>query len=180
MNHFSTYLVAAILLTGSLTACEKDSTEPLPEEFYVQGQQDGQTWLEQGSGAYNKTQQTFTISAGTASATQRYARYTSLHLPFSMPKKQFDALVKSTPTQVQSLQAYWLQIEDEDIVTDSFRSDSLNLPAIEITRLDTVEKIIEGRFQATLKRDSHFTNKEELKRFEKGSFRVRYKEFTIQ
>ncbi|QNE38626.1 hypothetical protein F1C16_03190 [Hymenobacter sp. NBH84] len=179
MKYFSTYLVVTFL-AGILTACEKNSIEPLPEEslseFYVHAQQNGKNWLERGSAAYHKTQQIFSISAGTPSSTEKY---TSLYLQFSMPKERFDALVKSTPAQIQNPEALWLQTENEDIVTDSFRSDSLNVPTIEIIRIDTVEKVVEGRFQATLQRDSHFTKKVELKRFEKGTFRVRYKEFTI-
>jgi hypothetical protein len=48
------------------------------------------------------------------------------------------------------------------------------LPDLEITRLDTVAKVVEGRFQATLVRDKRWTTQTEVMRFTHGSFRVQY------
>ena len=52
----------------------------------------------------------------------------------------------------------------------------MSLPTIKITLLDTVQKVVEGRFEAILYRDKHLTQQVEKMQFTEGSFRVRYQE----
>lgn len=53
-------------------------------------------------------------------------------------------------------------------------ADATGLPVLEITRLDTVAKVVEGRFQANLLREKKWTTQTETMQFTDGSFRVQY------
>lgn len=93
-----------------------------------------------------------------------------LQLSFALPKKQ-------VLSSVQALPAEWKLLIGGDGITDSYAStDGTGLPSIQITKLDTVQRIVEGRFEAVLRRKAVYTQQTELMRFTNGSFRVRYKE----
>ncbi|MBW3129228.1 hypothetical protein [Hymenobacter profundi] len=174
MNYFST-LLAATLLASSLTACDKDSAEPLLEEpqaeFYVQARQNDNVWLKTGVtgvyGNYYKSKRTFFV---TGADPQSIGIVEKLTLSFSMPKRQ---LLSS----IQALPATWLEIGGGDMIFNQFMSTTAQgLPTIQVTQLDTINRIIEGRFEATLQRDDFYTKQVELKRFKSGTFRVQYYE----
>lgn len=78
-------------------------------------------------------------------------------------------------TPVQALPASWVTLVGGDIISNRYATaDTTSLPTLEITRLDTVAKVVEGRFRATLVRDKHLTAQTEVMVFTNGSFRVQY------
>lgn len=66
-------------------------------------------------------------------------------------------------------------IGQDGIINNYQTTDSTGLPSITVTRLDTVQKIVEGRFEATLRRNKHYTKQVQLMRFTEATFRVRYR-----
>jgi hypothetical protein len=78
---------------------------------------------------------------------------------------------------VQALPASWAELIGYDAAGNSYETaDAASLPDIEVTRLDTVAKIVEGRFNAILVREKHWTSQTENMNLTNGSFRVQYKE----
>jgi hypothetical protein len=159
-------VLACLLLVWGATGCSKDSAEP-QEEFFVKAQKDEQPWEKTGEGYFTKATKEFSIYSPDTiplSVTE------SFQLRFALPNKQ-------VLSSVQALPANWIVLVGGDGVINSFIStEDTGLPAIQITKLDTVQKIVEGRFEAVLRRKASYTQQTELMKFTNGSFRVRYKE----
>lgn len=156
-------VIASLLLLAGGTSCSKTDTTP-QEPFFVQAKKNLLTsWSAKGSGSFSKSKQQFYIFGLLGNA--GYSE--SLSLGFSLP-----AAPQLTP--VQALPARWAALVGYDGVGNSYETDAANLPTIEITRLDTVAKVVEGRFNATLVRDKHWSSQMETMHFTGGSFRVEY------
>jgi hypothetical protein len=148
------YALGSLLLLGGTTACSKEDPAP---DFYMRATKDATPWTGIGSGAYIKSSKQFYI----------FGRIT---LRFSLP-----ASPQLAP--VQALPASWAELIGYDAASNSYETaDAASLPNIEVTRLDTVAKIVEGRFNAILVRDKHWTSQTENMNLTNGSFRVQYKE----
>lgn len=154
------YALGSLLLLGGATACSKEDPTP---DFYVRATKDGTPWNVPGTGSYSKTRKQFNVFGKAGDI----AKSEYLILGFSLP-----ASPQLTP--VQALPASWLELIGGDVVTNSYETDAASLPGIEVTRLDTVAKVVEGRFNAVLVRDKHFTSQTESMRFTDGSFQVHY------
>jgi hypothetical protein len=156
-------LLASLLLLSGATSCSK--TDVTPEETsFVQATKDSSSWSAEGSGSFIKSRKQFYLSGLIGDA----ARAESLGLSFTLP-----AFPQSTP--VQAFSANWTSLIGYDGITDSYgTANAASLPILEITRLDTVTKVVEGRFNATLVRDKQWTSQTEVMRFTNGSFRVQY------
>lgn len=164
--------VAGLLLLAGVGACSK-STPPPPEEaapgqpeFFVRANTGDALWVAAGSGTYARSKKEFYVfgQAGTA------AEATSLSLGFGLP-------ARPSLTPVQARPAAWRVLVGYDAATNSYATaDARSLPTLQITRLDTVAKVVEGRFEAVLQRDKHWTPQVEQLRLANGSFRVRYQE----
>lgn len=170
------HFITVLLLTGGAAACTKESAEPQESvdsqnEFFVKAEKDGGAWTQPGTGTYVKSKREFYVSGGGENMT--YAEY--LHLGFSLPSEI--KLSNKLIAAARPLPAEWLTLIGGDGITNSYATaDAQSLPSIQITRLDTVQKIMEGRFEATLLRNKHYTQQMEFMRFTNGSFRVRYQE----
>ena len=155
------YLLGSLLLGGA-TSCSKTDAPP-QETFFVQATKNSSPWSAKGTGTFSKTRQQFSVFGLIGDAGQAE----TLALGFSLP-----AFPQLTP--VQALPARWTALIGYDGVTNSYATDAASLPSLEITRLDTVAKVVEGRFSASLVRDKQWTSQTEVMRFTNGSFRVQY------
>lgn len=169
-------LIAALFLVWSAAACAKESADPQdelsPKEFVVKAKRDGADWVQPSSGTYSKSRRTFNVFG--ADNKMPYGAEEYLRLTFTLPSGETP---NQLPAAVQSLSAEWVDLVGGDVRVDSYATANLTgLPTIQITRLDTVQKIVEGRFEATLLRDKHYTQQTELMRFTQGAFRARYQE----
>ncbi|RPD49474.1 hypothetical protein DNI29_01330 [Hymenobacter sediminis] len=157
------------LLAGSLAACNEESAKlPLEQPaFFVKAQKNDTAWSATTSGTYVKSTGAFLLFGhDTLAQTPSYLR-----LGFTLPKG------KQQLSAVQPLPAEWDVLLGGDARIDYYSSAAAETaPKLEITRLDTVKKIVEGRFSATLRRDAQYTKQVELLRFTEGSFRVQYQE----
>jgi hypothetical protein len=156
-------LFASLLLLGAATSCSKTDAAP-QDTFFVQATKDSSSWSVKGSGSFSKSQQQFYLSGLVGDA----ARAESLALNFKLP-------AFPRPTPVQAFSASWQSLIGYDGVNNSYgTADAASLPTLEITRVDTVAKVVEGRFKALLVRDKHWTSQTEVMHFTNGSFRVQY------
>ncbi|UOQ69151.1 hypothetical protein [Hymenobacter volaticus] len=165
-------ILTGLLVGWSVTACTDEAVTPQeepaasPREFFVLASKDGQRWDTWGTGIYSQAKGEFYVSG--SDTTFGVLIRKSLTIAFSLPKGQ-------PLSSAQALPAQWLEVVGGDIINDRYSTAGpTSLPSIRITGLDTVQKIVEGRFEATLRRDKHFTDKAEEMRYTKGSFRVRY------
>jgi hypothetical protein len=158
------YFIGSLLLLGGVTACKNNDKDSAPHpDFFIQATKDGAPWTATGSSTFSKSNRQFYVFGQTGDAVQSEL----LSLGFSFP-----AAPQLTP--VQPLRATWVTVLGGDVVTNSYATDAANLPSLEITRLDTVAKVVEGRFTTTLLREKRWTSQEEVLRFTDGSFRVHY------
>jgi hypothetical protein len=156
-------LSASLLLLAGSTACSKTDATPQPP-FFVHATKDLTPWTTTGTGTFSKTTQQFYVFGQLGEPiTSEY-----LSLSFSLPAAPQLAPVQARP-------AAWVTLVGGDVVTNSYATaDVASLPTVEITRLDTVAKVVEGRFRTTLVRDKQWTTQTEVMRFTDGSFRVQY------
>jgi hypothetical protein len=162
------YPLWSLLLLGGATACSK--TDPTPkidstsQALFVRATKDGTLWNLPGTGRYNKTSKQFYVFGKAGDA----AKAEGFNLVFSLP-----ASPQLAP--VQPLPASWVELIGGDVETNRYETaDAASLPGIEVTRIDTVAKIVEGRFNAILVRDKHYTSQTESMRFTNGLFLVHY------
>jgi hypothetical protein len=156
-------IIGSLLLLGGTASCTKEDASPQPA-FFVQATKDAMPWAASGTGTYSKARQQFYVFGQVGDA----ARSEYLSLGFSLP-----AAPQLNP--VQALPASWVTLVGGDVATNSYSTaNAASLPALEITRLDTVAKVVEGRFTASLVRDKQWTAQTETMRFTNGSFRVQY------
>lgn len=154
---------ASLLLLAGAAACSKTDATPQPP-FFVQATKDLTPWTATGTGTFSKTTQQFYVfgQLGEPVLTEY------LSFGFSLPASPQLAPVQARP-------ASWVTLVGGDVVTNSYATaDAASLPAIEITRLDTVAKVVEGRFQATLVRNKQWTTQTDVMRFTDSYFRVQY------
>ena len=164
--------LATLLLLGGLPACNTD--DPIPQavpqaDTFVAALKDGQPWREGGAAVFERSTGTWTVLGHQVPFT--------IHTPEALTLR-FTHLRERPLTASTPLSAEWHALVGGDGVTDSYTTGADTL-AIRITRLDTAQKIIEGTFTATLRRDAHWLKPGEPMRFmhfTQGSFRVPYEE----
>ncbi|MBJ6142840.1 hypothetical protein [Hymenobacter sp. BT559] len=164
MTRALSYSLLSLLLVGA-TACHEAATIP-QTEFFVQATRNATPWTATATATHSKASQQFYLVGQTGDA----AKAEALSLGFALP-----AAPQLAP--VQALPAAWRVSVGYDALIDSYATaDEAGLPRLEITRLDTVNKVVEGRFEATLMREKQWTTKPEPMTLEKGSFRAHYTE----
>lgn len=158
------YAISSVFLVlGGVTACNS-ADAPQQAGFFMKATKNGVSWTAPGSGTFSKTSQEFSLIGQAGDA----AKAEVLALGFARP-------AQAVRSPVRALPAAWRVLLGFDAVTDSYATaDSSALPRLEITRLDTVAKIVEGRFEAILVRDKQWQPQGESLRFAEGSFRVQY------
>ncbi len=163
MNAFFSYATGSLFLLMLVTSChEKDSTPK--SDFVVQATKDAAPWAAPSTATYSKARKEFSVLGQAGDA----AKAEVLALGFTLP-------AWPQPAPVQALPASWRVLLGFDALTNSYATaDATSLPQVEITRLDTVNKVVEGRFQATLLREKQWTAKPETMTLEHGTFRVKY------
>lgn len=163
MKPLFSYIIGSLFLLGGATSCTKADAPPQPP-FFVQATKDQLPWTATGTGIFSKARQQFYVFGQIGTATPQEM----LTLGFALP-----ASPQLTP--VQALPASWVTLVGGDIISNRYATaDTTSLPTLEITRLDTVAKVVEGRFRTTLVRDKHLTAQTEVMVFTNGSFRVQY------
>jgi hypothetical protein len=156
-------VLASLLLFGGLAACKKEDSTPQPD-FFMRATKNQTPWTAVGSGTFSRARQQFHVFGRIGEPVA--AEF--LSLGFSLP-----ASPQLTP--VEALPASWATLVGGDVVTNSYKTaDAASLPTLEITRLDTVAHVVEGRFRASLLRDKWWTTQTEVMEFTDGSFRVQY------
>ncbi|HEX8351114.1 MAG TPA: hypothetical protein VF598_14220 [Hymenobacter sp.] len=160
-------ILTGLLLVVGMAACTNDEVAP-QQEFFVSAEKDGQTWDKGGKGIYSKARGEFLVYSPD---TLPYTETEVLSLRFFLPRDQSLSAVRALPAE-------WSVLIGGDVVSNRYQTaDSTSLPSLTVTRLDTVQKIVEGRFKATLRRDKHYTQEVQLMHFTKGAFRVHYQEY---
>jgi hypothetical protein len=157
------YALGSLLLLGGATACSKEDPAP---DFYMRATKDATPWAGTGSGTYIKSSKQFYVFGRMGDISKAEV----ITLRFSL---------RASPqlAPVQALPASWAELIGYDAAGNSYETaDAASLPDIEVTRLDTVAKIVEGRFNAILVREKHWTSQTENMNLTDGSFRVQYKE----
>ncbi|WP_139921888.1 hypothetical protein [Hymenobacter sp. DG01] len=156
-------IIGSLLLLTAIASCTKEDSPPQPD-FFVRATKDRASWTAAGSGTFSKSRKQFYVFGQVGDAAQAEI----LNLSFALP-----AAPQLTP--VQALSASWVTVVGGDVISNSYGlTDTPGVPALEITRLDTVSKVVEGRFTATLVRDKHWSAQQETVQFTDGSFRVQY------
>jgi hypothetical protein len=167
-------LTAALLgglLLMSAPACTREEAAPQPE-FYVRADQDGQAWLGPGEATYLPQQGTVYVFGERNDGTSRQSY---LRLGFTWEPEH--PLTPAGAADARVLPAEWQVVVGGDVLVDSYAADS-GATRLLITRLDTVERIIEGTFEATLRRAARWPPPgPATTRFTQGSFRVRYQSY---
>ncbi|UOQ50936.1 hypothetical protein [Hymenobacter cellulosivorans] len=155
-------LLMGLLLLGA-TACEEESATPETQpEFFVKAQKAGQAWTVPGSGVYVRTTKKFHV----------YGNQNQANMPEAYLRLDFEAPTQGTTVAAQ---AEWLELVGGDVIVDNYSTTGVAEPSsVEVTRLDTVQRVLEGRFQTTLRRDQRWSTRGELLPFSNGSFRIRY------
>ncbi|MBC6605922.1 hypothetical protein H8B13_03745 [Hymenobacter sp. BT188] len=159
---------ASLILLGG--ACTPESVEPQPE-FFVKANKDGTAWLVPGSGVYNKAQGEFYVFGEQRDGSVRQAY---LRLGFNVPSEQPLPTVAQAPS-LALLPSTLMVVVGGDVLVDGYTADSLSGTQLLITRLDTIQKVVEGTFTTSLRRDARWSQQGEIIRFTEGSFRVRYR-----
>jgi hypothetical protein len=156
-------VLGSLLLLGGLAACKKEDSPP-QLDFFMRATKNQAPWTAVGSGTFSRTRRQFYVFGQIGKPVPSEI----LSLGFSLP-----ASPQLTP--VQALPASWVTMVGGDVVTNSYKTaDAASLPALEITRLDTVAHVVEGHFRASLLRDRWWTAQTEVMQFTDGSFRVQY------
>jgi hypothetical protein len=157
------YATSSLLLLMLVASChEKDSTPK--SDFVVQATKDATPWTAPSTATYSKARKEFSVLGQAGDA----AKAEVLALGFTLP-------AWPQPTPVQALPASWRVLLGFDALTNSYATaDATSLPKVEITHLDTVSKVVEGRFQAILLREKQWTTKSETMTLESGVFRAKY------
>lgn len=166
MKRVAVVISLGALLAGGLAACNEESARlPVGQpKFFVKAQKNDTAWAVLGTGTYVKSTRTFIVFGNDTTGTPSYLR-----LSFTLPKS------KQPLSAAQALPAEWEVLLGGDARIDHYSSVAAEAtPQLEITRLDTAQKIVEGRFSTTLRRDAQYTKQVELLRFTEGSFRVKY------
>jgi hypothetical protein len=157
------YVIGSLLLLGGVVSCTKKDSTP-QSDFFLQATKDSTPWTASASGTYSKARKELYVLGQAGDA----AKAEVLSLGCVLP-----AWPQRTPVQV--LPAAWRVLLGYDGLTDSYATaEAASSPRVEITRLDTVNKVVEGRFEATLLRDKQWTSKAETLDLKSGSFRVQY------
>jgi hypothetical protein len=148
------------LLLTSASACTKEEAAPEASFFHVT--QEGKAWESAKTTTY-KAGNTFYLVSHEAQPTQ------NLYLGFTVPNLR---------TPVATLHSLvWTQYTGQQTVLDQFLNT--NVPGsstLQLTRLDTVQKVIEGRFEATLQRSAVYSSQQERMQLTEGLFRLTYRD----
>lgn len=163
MKSHLAYISGGLLLLMGAASCTKTDATPQPT-YFVHATKDLAAWTTTGTGTFSKATKQFYIFGQLGEPVPSEF----LSLSFSLPASPLLAPVQARP-------ASWVALVGGDVAVNSYgTADAASLPTLEITRLDTVAKVVEGRFNATLVRDKRWTAQTEVMRFTDGSFRVPY------
>jgi hypothetical protein len=158
------------LVLASATACTKEKAEPQASSFF-RVTQDGTAWEEKGTAIYDKSLASFSVLSSKAAAA---GQTQTLYLGFVVPNLR-------TPVAASPITLEWRQLVGGDSETNQFSNVTVpTASTLQITRLDTVQKVIEGRFDATLLRNTRYTQQAEAMQLSEGSFRISYQDAPIR
>jgi hypothetical protein len=170
MRRILHYSLLSSLILASATACTKEKTEPqAASSFRVT--QDGTVWEEKGTAIYDKSLASFSVLSSKATEA---GQTQTLYLGFVVPNLR-------TPVVASPITLEWRQLVGGDSETNQFSNVTVpTASTLQITRLDTVQKVIEGRFEATLLRNRRYTQQAEVMQLSEGSFRISYQDAPIR
>jgi len=157
--------IGSLLLLAAVTSCGQSESASAPQSgFTMQATKDAAPWAAPATATFSKARKEFYVLGQAGDA----AKADVLSLGFALP-------AWPQPAPVQAVPATWRVLLGFDALTDSYATaDAAGLPQVEITRLDTASRVVEGRFRATLLREKQWTPKTETMVLKNGSFRARY------
>ena len=164
---FSSPLFLSVVL-ASATACTKEEAAP-PVDPFFSVTQDGKAWEPATITTYKSGNGFYLVSNQAAAAHQTQ----ELYLGFTVRNLH-------TPS-VRLFSAVWTPIWTPYAAGNTVRDQFVNTAdptasRLQITRLDTVQKVLEGRFEATLERSRVYAQPKEVLQLTEGSFRVSYRD----
>lgn len=164
-------LFLSVALISGASACTKDAAVPAPE-FFMKANKDGKAWLVPAEATYvPKRGELYLFGRQDDQTTQSFLR-----LGFEVDSGKPLAAAVQAPATLPAIPATWVVVFGGDVLTDGYTQASVPAPQLHVTRLDTVQKIVEGTFEATLLRDARWSSQAEALRFTDGTFRVRYQQ----
>ena len=164
------YFFLGSLALTSATACTKEDAEPQAESFF-HVTQDGTVWEEKGTAIYDNSFASFSVLSSKATEA---GQTQELYLGFIVPNLR-------TPIAASPISVAWRQLVGGDSETNQFSNAAVpTASTLQITRLDTVRKVIEGRFEATLLRNGRYTQQSESMHLTEGFFRLSYQDAPIR
>lgn len=160
---FSSSLFLSVVLV-SATACTKEEATPQAAPFFSVNQ-DGKAWEPATVTTYRSGDFFYLVSNQAAKAEQTQ----ELYLGFTVTNLR-------TPS-VRLFSTVWTQYAAGKSMRDQFvYTDDISANKLQITRLDTVQKVIEGHFEASLQRSTVYSQQKERMQLSEGSFRVSYRD----
>ena len=164
MRRLFSYTLFLSAVLASATACTKEESAPQVEPFFSVTQ-NGNAWEPATITTYKSGNAFYLVSNKAAEANQTQ----ELYLGFTVTNLR-------TPS-VRLFSAVWTHSAAGKTVRDQFvNTNDPSTSSLQITRLDTVQKVIEGRFDATLERSTVYSQQKELMQLTGGSFRVSYRD----
>lgn len=155
------YTFLSGLLLTSASACTKEESAPQTASFF-QVTQDGLAWQGEGTATYDQGRHYFTVSGSRAVGA---GQTQTVSVGFTVRNFQ-------TPYTITHLGVASMVEHVGGLSNQFFTNDSPSTPSTQITRLDTAQKIIEGRFDATPQQA--YTQQPKTMRLTDGTFRIRY------
>lgn len=157
------FLVAFLTLAAS---CEEEAQ--LDRDFVFDGLVNQKEWrATQASAHFFPSANTFQISG-----TKRDSKY----YQEEQIRLSFTTSASKEAGGVPDFQGQFLDIVGGDAVSNSFAASSTDAGnSLTITKIDTINRVIEGNFELRLKRDPHWTKEQEYLDVKKGGFKVKYR-----
>ncbi|OUJ72145.1 hypothetical protein [Hymenobacter crusticola] len=164
MRRLFSYTLFLSVVLASATACTKEEAAPPAEPFFSVNQ-DGKAWEPATTTTYKSGNAFYLVSNKAAEANQRQ----ELYLGFTVTNLR--------KPSVRLFSTVWTHYAAGKTVRDQYvNTDDLSASSLQITRLDTVQKVIEGRFDATIQRSTVYSQQKERMQLTEGSFRVSYRD----
>jgi len=163
MHRFFSYsLFLSVILVGA-AACSNEEVAPAAAPFF-QVKQDGKAWEPATTITYRAGNAFYLVNTKAVEANQ----IQELYLGFMVTNLR-------TPS-VRLFSAVWTQQVGKAVNNQFVNVDDPGATGLQITRLDTVQKVLEGRFDATLQRSPVYSAQQERMQLTEGSFRVSYRD----
>jgi hypothetical protein len=161
-NMFWTF-VDLLVVAASAYSCKSERVVPESHSSYFKADRDNQTWeASYQSAVYFSEDDRFVVYAQDKPRLEE-----TINLSFS--GHSVKAGFRTSDFEID-----YRRFVGSDVITDEYNLDSTSSSnSLEITRYDSVNRIIEGKFNATLKRNARYSSAGQMV-LQNGEFSVRY------